>query len=337
MGPIALPVCATVTTDPVQARAMDKADIADLRRWHREAVRRALHGRLRPRLRLCRARARRAAAFPLAPLQHTAPTSTAAAWRTAPACCARCSRTPGAGATARAAVACRIAVDELLGDGRHHAARTSRTSSARSASCPTCGTSWSGRWEDDSITSRFGRGGRAGAVRRGLKALTTKPVVGVGRFTSPDTMVRQIRDGLLDLIGAARPSIADPFLPQQDRGGPAGGHPRVHRLQHLRLRRLHACRRSAARRTRPWARSGGAAGTRSGSAPQRTDATGAGRRRRAGRAGGGAVARASAATRSILAERARDARRPRRARGRAARAGRVDPGRRLPRAAARAS
>jgi dimethylamine/trimethylamine dehydrogenase len=40
-------------------------------------------------------------------------------------------------------------------------------------------------------------------------------VVGVGRFTSPDTMVSQIRRGILDFIGAARPSIADPFLPRK--------------------------------------------------------------------------------------------------------------------------
>jgi dimethylamine/trimethylamine dehydrogenase len=46
-----------------------------------------------------------------------------------------------------------------------------------------------------------------------VKQLTRKPVVGVGRFTSPDTMVGQVRRGVLDLIGAARPSIADPFLP----------------------------------------------------------------------------------------------------------------------------
>src|SRR5262249_21313258 len=48
-----------------------------------------------------------------------------------------------------------------------------------------------------------------------VKKLTTKPVVGVGRFTSPDTMVSQIRRGVLDMIGAARPSIADPFLPRK--------------------------------------------------------------------------------------------------------------------------
>jgi dimethylamine/trimethylamine dehydrogenase len=46
-----------------------------------------------------------------------------------------------------------------------------------------------------------------------VRSVTTKPVVTVGRFTSPDTMVRWVKSGLTDLIGAARPSIADPFLP----------------------------------------------------------------------------------------------------------------------------
>jgi dimethylamine/trimethylamine dehydrogenase len=48
-----------------------------------------------------------------------------------------------------------------------------------------------------------------------VKSITTKPVVSVGRFTSPDTMVSQIKRGVLDFIGAARPSIADPFLPNK--------------------------------------------------------------------------------------------------------------------------
>ena len=47
------------------------------------------------------------------------------------------------------------------------------------------------------------------------KSLTQKPVVAVGRFTSPDTMARFIKDGTQDMIGAARPSIADPFLPNK--------------------------------------------------------------------------------------------------------------------------
>jgi dimethylamine/trimethylamine dehydrogenase len=44
---------------------------------------------------------------------------------------------------------------------------------------------------------------------------TNKPVVGVGRVTNPDTMVEIIRSGQFDIIGAARPSISDPFLPRK--------------------------------------------------------------------------------------------------------------------------
>ena len=69
-----------------------------------------------------------------------------------------------------------------------------------------------GTWEDDSVTSRFGAEGDQEQYVAGLKALTSKPVVGVDRFTSPDTMVRMVRQGVLNFIGAARPSIADPYL-----------------------------------------------------------------------------------------------------------------------------
>jgi dimethylamine/trimethylamine dehydrogenase len=48
-----------------------------------------------------------------------------------------------------------------------------------------------------------------------VKSVTSKPVVSVGRFTSPDTMVSQVKRGIVDFIGAARPSIADPFLPKK--------------------------------------------------------------------------------------------------------------------------
>jgi dimethylamine/trimethylamine dehydrogenase len=70
-------------------------------------------------------------------------------------------------------------------------------------------------WDNDSGTSRFAEEGFQEPYVAGIKKLTTKPVVGVGRFTSPDTMVSQIRRGILDFIGAARPSIADPFLPRK--------------------------------------------------------------------------------------------------------------------------
>ena len=63
--------------------------------------------------------------------------------------------------------------------------------------------------------SRFAAEGSHEPVIDFVKKLTSKPVVGVGRFTSPDAMVGQIRRGVLDLIGGARPSIADPFLPNK--------------------------------------------------------------------------------------------------------------------------
>ena len=72
-----------------------------------------------------------------------------------------------------------------------------------------------GTWEDCSATSRFKDEAAQEALISGIKDLTSRPVVGVGRFTSPDTMVRQIKSGVIDFIGAARPSIADPFLPKK--------------------------------------------------------------------------------------------------------------------------
>jgi dimethylamine/trimethylamine dehydrogenase len=70
-------------------------------------------------------------------------------------------------------------------------------------------------WSKDSQTSRFSEEGFQEQYIAGVKRLTSKPVVGVGRYTSPDAMVRAIKSGLLDFIGAARPSIADPFLPKK--------------------------------------------------------------------------------------------------------------------------
>ena len=63
--------------------------------------------------------------------------------------------------------------------------------------------------------SRFVKEGSLEAHMSYVKSITSKPVVTVGRFTSPDTMVSQIKRGVIDLIGAARPSIADPFLPKK--------------------------------------------------------------------------------------------------------------------------
>ena len=72
-----------------------------------------------------------------------------------------------------------------------------------------------GTWEDCSGPSRFKEEAAQQSLVEGIKSLTSKPVVGVGRFTSPDVMVKQVKSGILDLIGCARPSIADPFLPKK--------------------------------------------------------------------------------------------------------------------------
>ena len=199
--------------DPVQARAMTKSDIADMRHWHLEAVRRSLAvdfdivyvyaghclgglhhflsrrynnrtdeygGSLENRARLLREI-----------LEDTVEA-----------------------VDGKAAVACRITIDELLGDEGITRAEIEDVIGMLGEH-PDLWDFVLGSWEDDSVTSRFGPEAEQEPYARGLKQLTTKPVVGVGRFTSPDMMVHQIKSGVLDLIGAARPSIADPFLPKK--------------------------------------------------------------------------------------------------------------------------
>jgi dimethylamine/trimethylamine dehydrogenase len=70
-------------------------------------------------------------------------------------------------------------------------------------------------YEREMGVSRFIPEGSLENTMHYVKSITSKPVVTVGRFTSPDTMVSQLRRGIVDLIGAARPSIADPFLPRK--------------------------------------------------------------------------------------------------------------------------
>jgi dimethylamine/trimethylamine dehydrogenase len=77
-------------------------------------------------------------------------------------------------------------------------------------------------WSKDSGVSRFFAEGYqlewTGQVRRA----TEKPIVGVGRLTNPDRMAEILQSKAWDLIGAARPSIADPFLPRKIEEGRYG-------------------------------------------------------------------------------------------------------------------
>ncbi|MFT5111054.1 MAG: dimethylamine/trimethylamine dehydrogenase [Parasphingorhabdus sp.] len=112
------------------------------------------------------------------------------------------------------AIAFRFAVDELLGKEGMQVSEAEEIVGLL-AELPDLWDVNVADWENDSMSSRFGSEGGQEDYVRFVKKLTTKPVVGVGRFTSPDTMVSQINRGVLDLIGAARPSIADPFIPNK--------------------------------------------------------------------------------------------------------------------------
>ena len=70
-------------------------------------------------------------------------------------------------------------------------------------------------WIKDAGPSRFYGENFQGPWVAKIRPHTRKPVIGVGRFTNPDTMVAAIESGQLDVIGAARPTIADPFLPRK--------------------------------------------------------------------------------------------------------------------------
>lgn len=72
-----------------------------------------------------------------------------------------------------------------------------------------------GSWPEDSGTSRYYPEGHQRPWTDQVRQATTKPIVGVGRYTSPDLMADVVRSGSLDIIGAARPAIADPFLPRK--------------------------------------------------------------------------------------------------------------------------
>ena len=200
--------------DPVHARAMDKRDIAEFRLWHRDAALRAKRagfdivyvyaaddlgllqfflsrrynhrtdeygGSIENRVRLLRE-----------VIEDTK---------------------DAVGETC--AVAVRLSVDERAGEDGLLSTGEGREVVELLAELPDLWDVKLSGWEEDSLSSRFSEEGFQEPFNAFVKQVTTKPVVGVGRFTSPDAMVSQIRRGILDLIGAARPSIADPFLPRK--------------------------------------------------------------------------------------------------------------------------
>lgn len=212
MAPTAMPIRA-FHHDPLSARAMTKKDIRDLRRWHRNAFKRA-----------------KTAGFDLVCLygahgfgiiQHFLSRATN-------------QRTDEYGGSLEnrsrlmrelveegkdvigdsCAITLRLSLDETLGN-LGFANSEVRDLIEMHAELPDLWDLAHGAWEDCSGPSRFKEEAAQQDLVRGIRELTPRPVVGVGRFTSPDVMVQQVKNGILDLIGCARPSIADPFLPRK--------------------------------------------------------------------------------------------------------------------------
>jgi dimethylamine/trimethylamine dehydrogenase len=77
-------------------------------------------------------------------------------------------------------------------------------------------------WSKDSGASRFFAEGYQLEWTGRVREVTAKPIVGVGRLTNPDKMAEIVSSGAWDLIGAARPSISDPFLPKKIEDGRYG-------------------------------------------------------------------------------------------------------------------
>jgi dimethylamine/trimethylamine dehydrogenase len=114
----------------------------------------------------------------------------------------------------RCAVAVRLAIDELHGeDGITSSGDGGKVVEMLAELPDLWDIALGGGLGNDSCSSRFSAEGYQQRYTGLVKSLTSKPVVSTGRFTSPDTMAAQIRRGVQDFIGAARPSIADPFLP----------------------------------------------------------------------------------------------------------------------------
>ncbi|MGH6885854.1 MAG: hypothetical protein ACREGK_07260, partial [Geminicoccales bacterium] len=203
----------TYSYDPVQARAMDKDDIADLRRWYVNAALRAkrmeydiiclyaAHGFGAPQHFLSRRYNHRIDEYGGSLENRTR-------------LLREITEDVKGAAGDRCGIAVRVSIDELIGPAGLHKAEMQEVI-ALMAELPDLWDVTLSGWDNDSRTSRFAEEGHEESYVTGIKQLTTKPVVGVGRFTSPDAMVSQVRRGILDLIGAARPSIADPFLPKK--------------------------------------------------------------------------------------------------------------------------
>jgi dimethylamine/trimethylamine dehydrogenase len=202
------------TDFPGYARAMDKQDIRNVRRWHRTAALNAKkagydivmvyagHDISLPFHFLCRRHNKRTDEYG-GSMENRVRLLRELLEETKDAVGDTCG------------VSLRLAVDELMGAGGLACDDEARDVVELLADMPDLWDVNCSAWENDSISSRFSEEGFQEPFTSFVKELTTKPVVGVGRYTSPDRMLSLIKRGHFDMIGAARPSIADPFLPKK--------------------------------------------------------------------------------------------------------------------------
>ncbi|MEM7070677.1 MAG: NAD(P)-binding protein [Pseudomonadota bacterium] len=115
-------------------------------------------------------------------------------------------------AVGKAAIAVRITIDEFKGNKGLHQSEMEELIDDM-ADLPDLWDLVMARWEEDSPSSRFSDENANEAFFANIKNITSKPLVGTGRFSDVDLMVRLVKQKKLDFIGCARPSIADPFLP----------------------------------------------------------------------------------------------------------------------------
>ncbi|WP_374292379.1 oxidoreductase [Paenirhodobacter enshiensis] len=212
LAPTALPI-RTFTNDPVQARALDKTDIRDLRRWFVNAAKRS---KLAGFDLICLYGAHGFGIF-----QHFLSRATNQRTDEYGGSLENRSRfvneviadmRDAVGDTM--GITLRVSLDEHIGTLGFSNAEL-REFIEMNADLPDLWDLAHGTWEDCSGPSRFKDEAAQETLVTGIRELSSKPVVGVGRFTSPDVMARLVRQGVLDFIGCARPSIADPFLPKK--------------------------------------------------------------------------------------------------------------------------
>jgi dimethylamine/trimethylamine dehydrogenase len=197
-----------------QARGMDLYDIAEFRRWHRTAVERAVRAGADIVYVYCAHNVALPMHF-LLPRYNRRRDAYGGSLENRARLLREVLEDTHEAVDGKAAVALRFAVDERMGDDGLQWQGEGREVVEMLAELPDLWDVNVSGWENDSVTSRFSEEGFQEDAIAFVKSLTSKPVVGVGRYTSPDSMVRVVKSGIMDFIGAARAAIADPFLPRK--------------------------------------------------------------------------------------------------------------------------